>query len=74
MEKFFAAKAKASSQEADPPRKGEGEGEEEEGQGQGQGQGNRKPLFPKGVVLGKDGKPYVTLSPPKLGKRNIKEI
>lgn len=50
MEKFFAAKAKGSTQ-ADPTRK-VGEGEEE-----GHGQGNRKPLFPKGVVLGKDGKP-----------------
>lgn len=67
MEKFFAAKAKASTQ-ADPPRK-EGEGEEGQGQEERQGQGNRKPLFPKGVVLGKDGKPYLYPSRPSFEKK-----
>lgn len=47
MEKFFADKAKRSPQTSTSERK-----EEEE-------QDHRKPIFPKGVVLGKDGKPYL---------------
>lgn len=51
MEKFFADKANHSGQKSTSERK-----EEEEG-------GQRKATFPKGVVLGKDGKPYLPLFP-----------
>lgn len=56
MEKFFADKAKHSAQKSASERK------EEDGKEEVQGRG--KATFPKGVVLGKDGKPYLSLFNP----------